>query len=552
MNDVKELERHNRILKQIEDAETIDELPKISFSTIASYLANSIQFNGKKISQTLYQPVIDEIMNHGFLFHPEVKQALIRVIVSNYPDVSEERVVDAYTSVLSSKRIPYILTEINQKNIKLDNFIKEENLEAHKKIMKDIDLTFEIKNLPRVGLSELNKKILRAVNSNDFVSNIKTSEIKELTDAYLNHATDEIENVIDRIVSKYDLDKDDATLMKEQILGSLMLDETIEYTLEEMAAKEKRKTQIYRINHEETMDSIKEARRISQLPPNLTVSVLNGYLNGNTTIYSNDDRIVAEDLKRLTDLLMDGYKWDEKVIVDEVKNIAATKYPDKADAAELLLNKLSTLPRTYYLVEEIRYSQERQTEFIGRESSNVNVYFVPNNKSPLDGGRFYNCYINRVGNLNLSELLPLDLNSIVPPEMDIDSVEWYVQQKYDPTFKAAGGIILNKDETIGNVSVFKPNDGTIGISVEEKERLDKIDDLDTQIAEKQKKLDTLNSEIDAKEKQSQEVEDRMQQIISEYEQKTLALQMETLANINSLKNEFGITTDQNSEGGKRI
>ncbi len=219
MNDAKELERHNRILKQIEDAETIDELPKISFSTIASYLANSIKFNGKKISQTLYQPVIDEIMNHGFLFHPEVKQALIRVIVSNYPDVSEERVVDAYTSVLSSKRIPYILTEINQKNIKLDNFIKEENLEAHKKIMKDIDLTFEIKNLPRVGLSELNKKILRAVNSNDFVSNIKTSEIKELTDAYLNHATDEIENVIDRIVSKYDLDKDDATLMKEQILG---------------------------------------------------------------------------------------------------------------------------------------------------------------------------------------------------------------------------------------------------------------------------------------------------------------------------------------------
>ena len=124
--------------------------------------------------------------------------------------------------------------------------------------------------------------------------------------------------------------------MKEQILGSLIQDETIEYTVEEIVLKEKRKIQIYKINHEETMDMIKNAHRISQLPPNLTISTVNSYLNGNTTIYTNDDRITAEDLKTLTDLLMDGYKWEDEVVISEVKKIALSKYPDKNDAFILL------------------------------------------------------------------------------------------------------------------------------------------------------------------------------------------------------------------------
>ena len=78
-------------------------------------------------------------------------------------------------------------------------------------------------------------------------------------------------------------------------------------------------------------------------------------------------------------------------------------------------------------------------------------------------------YINRVQNLDLSEILPLNLDEIVPPHIDIDSIEWYVRENYDDTFKAAGGIILNRDETIGAVNVFRPNDGKIGITKEEKE-----------------------------------------------------------------------------------
>lgn len=548
MTEERELERHNRVLGQIASAKTREDLPKIGFSTIASYLANNIYFNNEKISQKLFQPVIKAIIDYGAVVHPEVKNALIRVIIENYSNISEDEIIEKYKKVLESKRIVYLLSEIAQKNIKLDEIVKSENFVAHKQILKFINSAFEIKDLPKVGLSELNKKLLRAVNDNDFVNNIKTSDIKELTEAFLKQYTYmDIEDVVERIISKYDLSESDKKLMKEQILGSLIQDETIEYTVEEIVLKEKRKIQIYKINHEETMDMIKNAHRISQLPPNLTISTVNSYLNGNTTIYTNDDRITAEDLKTLTDLLMDGYKWEDEVVISEVKKIALSKYPDKNDAFILLYNKLSVLPKTYYLIEEVKYSQERQTEFIGRGSSNVNVYFIPNNKSPLDGGRFYNCYINRVGNLDLTQILPLDLDSIVPTEMDIDSVEWYVQEHFDPTFKTAGGIILNKDETIGNVSVFRPNDGTVGISPEEKEKMDEIDNLDVQIEEKRRMIESLNKEIEVKEKKSQDVGNRMQQILTSYEQKALALQMELLSNISDLKNEIGIDSVQNEE-----
>ena len=65
--------------------------------------------------------------------------------------------------------------------------------------------------------------------------------------------------------------------------------------------------------------------------------------------------------------------------------------------------------------------------------------------------------------------------------MDIDSVEWYVQEHYDKTFKAAGGIILNTDETIGNVNVFRPNDGNVVITKEEKSKYDELRELSEQV-----------------------------------------------------------------------
>ena len=552
MSDERELQRHNKILEQIENAEVREDLPNVSFSTIASYLASNVYFNGEHISQMLFKPVIDELLEYGTFDNKNVKNAFIEVVTQNFLNVRYEDIIDKYNKILSSPRIGYILSEIAQKNLKLDKIVKFENKKIHEEVLNQISNAFEENDLPKVGLGKLNEKILRAVNYNDFVNDLKTDDIRKLTEAYLNgYNYVQIADIVGEICNKQDLSVEDKASMKLQILGSLMYDETIDYTKEEYKLKEARRLKIYEMDHEETMRLIKEAHRISQLPENLTTSTLTGYLNGNTTIYSNDDRVTSSDLKRLTDLLFDGYKWEDQVIKDEIKSITDRLYSDKPDAYELLYKKLSVLPKTYYLVEEIEYSQERQREFIGNSCSNVNVYFVPNPKSPIEAGRFYNCYINRVDNLNLDEILPLDLDTIVPPKMDIDSVEWYVQEHADPTFKAAGGVILNRDETIGNVNIFRPNDGKVGVTKEEKEKMDTISDLDKEIEQKQEELSKLNSTVEEKEKQSSALETKMKSIISNYEKKALVLQMEMLKQIEELKSGIGYTEEDEEKGKEK-
>lgn len=424
---------------------------------------------------------------------------------------------------------------------------QNENRLVHREMIAKINSALNIKDLPKVGLSELTKKILRAVNANSFKKDFKASDLKELTEAYiLNKSIADKEKIIKKLVEATSFSDDDQQKMRTQIADSLFDDVSINYVVDEISAKEARKLQIYKIKHEETMDIISKANRISELPQGLTSSLINKYLNGNTTIYSNDNRITTEDLRTITNLLIEGHKWEDEEIKQEVKRISTEKYPEKEDAYELLFKKLSKLPRTYYYVEEINYSQKRQTEFIGRGSSNVNVYFVPNSKSPSEGGRFYNCYINRVGQLDLSKILPLNLDDIVSPDTDIDEVEEIVK-KVDPTFKAAGAIILNKDETIGDVSIFRPNDGKVGVSPEEKERMDKIDNLDSQINEKQNLSTSLDKEINEKTKISHDIEAKMRQALLDYEKKALELQMEFMKNISELKAEAGLE-NQSPEG----
>lgn len=543
MSDERELERHNKVIEKIDKAENREDIPNISFSNISSYLANNVYFDNVKLSQAEFKPVIKELINYGSIWNPLVRKKFIEVIINNYPNVSEAEILEKYKLIASSKRIGYIIEEIGLKNVKLDEINKRENLIIHKNIIKEIKQTFEIKDLPNVGLKDLNKRLIKALNDNDFNTNFKAGDIKEITNAYLNDYNFKyIEGIIIELCDKTNLNFEDKLLMREQIIGSLIQDETIEYVAQEINEKEKRKLFIYKNNHELTMDAIKEANRISKLPPNLTVSALTHYLNSNTTIYTNDNRIKTEDLKALTDLLLDGYKFEDEVIKKEIKNITDKVYPLKDDAYQLLFNKLSKLPRVYYLAQEINFSLSRQKEFIGNNCSNVNVYFIPNEKSPLDGGRFYNCYINRVQNLDLSEILPLNLDEIVPPHIDIDSIEWYVRENYDDTFKAAGGIILNRDETIGTVNVFRPNDGKIGITKEEKEKMDKLSNLDKEIEEKEKRLLMIEDQLKDREEKTKNTESELKEMIETYKNKVLALQVEMLKNIEDVKNGLQISS----------
>ena len=468
MNNEKEVLRHKKVMDSIKNAKSKEELPSVSYSTIANYLASNVYFDNNHISQSLFKPVVDMIVTYNGLFMPQVKEVFIRVLKENYPDKKEEEYLEKFNIVAWGPRIINLLIEIGERNVKLQQFQDKDDLDNHNFIMKGINNAFEVKDLPKVFISDLSKRIQRDFNDNDFIKNIKVSSIKNIVDAYMEgKSIKEIDSLIYNFCDKQSLEKDSRKLMYSQIRSNILNDKNINYIVSEIKARDDRVLKIYKMDHEEVMERIKDASRISQLPPNLTESRLTSYLSGNSIIFENGDKISTLDLKNVTKLLLDGKKWEDKEIREELHKLCSKYYNNDLGynantlvdvSFKLLYDKFSGLPKVYYLVDEINACKKRQKEFINNNSSNVNIYFIPNNKGPIDGGRFYNCYINRVDNLDLGELLPLDLDEIVPPGMDIDSVEWFIQEKYDKTFKKAGGIILNKDETIGNVNVFRPNE----------------------------------------------------------------------------------------------
>ena len=485
MNKEKEEQRHYQKLESIRNAKTKEELPVANISAVTRYLANNSTFDGNKISPSEFKPVLDAIMEHNYFVMPEVKEIYIQILKNNYPNKTQEDYEEKYMKIMETSNISNYIIEASERNSKLQEFKEKEEMEQHNENMKQIKSAFELKDLPKVGIGTLNGKIMKATK-NDFIERFSIEQIREISEMLmLGNSEEEIEEKIFNICKTYGFDEEQTNLMYQQIESQFFLDKTIGYTMEEIAEKEKRVLKIHKMDHEETMENIKNARRISEMPPNLTESTLTSYLSGNTTIYPKANRISSTDLKDVTELLLQGKDFSSYETEEALRKIAEKYYPEKTEKSlELLKDKLGKLPRTKYLVEEINYSNERQSEFIGRQSSNVNVYFVPNPKSPIEGGRFYNCYINRVKNLDLDKLLPedvLDLDNIVPKGMDVDSIEWYIQEYFDDTFKTAGGIILNRDETIGNVNVFRPSGGYVGITPEENEQRKQLQELSKEV-----------------------------------------------------------------------
>ena len=535
----KETKRHDNIINKIERANNKKELPSISNSNILDELVKILEFNGKKIEKINLKN-ISKLLDEGYSFKSEIiKRNIVIIIYNNFENIKEEDITNKYIEIINNEKINNILYEIQLKEQKIIEFENNNKLEEHNKKMKKISYSYAVKDLPKVGLSELNKELLSCVNSNNFNKNIKTSEIKELTDAYLNKESfEKIKKIIENICNKEEISLKNKTLMKEQIIASLIVNNNIDYIIEEIEKKEKRKPEIYREEHEYIMDSIKESKRISQLPEGLSVSLLTSYLVGNSTIYKNDNRLKSDDIRELVDLLLKGYSFDGETTKKEIDNICKKIYSDKEDASELLLNKFKNLPKTHYLVEEINYCLKRQKEFITKCSSNVNIYFLPNLKPREAGGKFYNCYLNRADYRDLKKELPLNLNEIIPPNMDMDAVEWYIQEHYDPTFKLSGGIILKMDETIGNVTIFKPNDGKIGVSPIEKEKLDSISDLDSEINSLKKEKELLENEIKKLNEEKNNLNNEMENVFIDYENKAIDLQNQLVENIWNLREKY--------------
>ena len=471
--------RHEEIMDKINNAKTKNELPRVTLNNLLRYFSDNAHFE-EKIQPSLFEPVVDLMEEKGGIHAPEVKEEFIKILKKNYPG-KEESEYEAKFKNIDPKKATHLYIEFLSRLDKIGKLERQEFLDKHNSIMKKINDAFEFSELPLVTKGTLNGYLCD--NSRIFSNSLKVSDISSFSDELISGkdiSSDEMYNKLYEICKSKNPDLDENFF--HDYYARLIYGDRLDYIIKEINARDKKVAEIYRENHEETMENIKNAKRISQLPPNLSFSTLAGYLSSNTTVFPKSEKISSTKFTEITDLILKGKTFDDDEIKYLLLQIAADTYPDrKEEAYEVLLDKLKSLPRTYYLRDEINYSNERQKEFIGRGGSNVNVYLIPNPNSPVEGGRFYNCYINRIDNLDLSEIVPLNLEEIVPEDMDVDAIEWYVQENYDETFKTAGGIILNKDETIGNVNIFAPSDGRIGITPEQRDKYQELEEVSKRV-----------------------------------------------------------------------
>ena len=185
MDNEKESNRHKKIMDSIRRAKCREDVPNVSLSNIASYLASNVYFDDRHISQSLFKPVVDMVIDYGFFGMPQVRDVFISVLKENYPDKNESEYIEKYNLINKSLRITNIIIEVSERMAKIQKFQDEEDLINHKNVLKDINKAYDVKDLPNVGISELNKRIQRSFNSNDFIKNIKVSSFKDITDAYM-------------------------------------------------------------------------------------------------------------------------------------------------------------------------------------------------------------------------------------------------------------------------------------------------------------------------------------------------------------------------------
>lgn len=481
MNQEKEKERHNRILEQINNANAKEELPNITVSIFSSFLANNVYFDNERISSTEFANVFPNILKYGIVSN-EVKDIFMEILKKNYPNKTEQEYFNKYLEIANHPRVNYMMTEILERNKKLAELNEKEELKEHNTTMEEIKNTTEVKKLPKVSKSTVSKYI-SANSKTNYNDKIKASKLRKLVNLLVNGHTindKEVQEELFLICQSENVEY--SKEIYEQIMNEVLNSKKLNYLIEEIQEKEKRTMWIYKNDHDKTMEAIRKAKRISQLPYNLSMSTITSYLSSNSIIYPKGAKITSGNFTEFAKLLIEGKTFNDREIINELTNICLNYYPEKLEESiELLINKFSNLPKIHYYVEEVRESLAKQKEFISRGSSNVNVYFIPNPKSPIEGGKFYNCYISRAQNLDLEDILPLKLDDIVPSEMDVEDIEEYVQENYDATFKAAGGIILNKDETIGNVNIFQPSDGKVGITPEEHSKYQELQELSKQV-----------------------------------------------------------------------
>jgi len=245
MGEDKELERHNKVLEQIRNATTKEEVPSSTLSKVTKFIATNVYFDDTRLSQTEFKSVLDAILQSGAFVTPEVKKVFMEILTKNYPGRIQEEFEAQYEKMARASNINNYIIEAEARNAKLLELQKQANLGEHNQTLEQIRTSFELRDLPKVSKGVLNRKVQRATQ-NDFTDKFPIEIVNEISDDLLQGKT--IEEVLGKIYEFCERtlggDAHLANEMFEQIRKGFAMDETIAYTVEEVQKKDKRTLEI--------------------------------------------------------------------------------------------------------------------------------------------------------------------------------------------------------------------------------------------------------------------------------------------------------------------
>ena len=491
----KEIKRHEKYQKALAGATTISTLPsKITPNKLKKVLCQELNFGVEPIDEIGIDSLKNEIVTALILDENYINSDSFKADLDHelrYSGVSTEGIKSRTEYTFTSRRLHNYIKDIRDYDKKFRELSKPNALARHNIVMEQIRKADSTKKLPKINNSNLTILLINALKP-AFRGKLSTNDVKLLAEKLIEGYSFDDEKVLLLLEAKfwnnsnlvYPFFAKGYDVRRKFVLGLLEKDFNLRLLIEELRAKNARTLEIYKEEHERIMASIGRANRISEMPTGFSLSRITGYLSGNSIITKNDKTMPGEWFNNLALLLLNGASLDTPEVQAEINNISlkyclAIRESESSDIAninasvyQVLYYKIAKLPKLAYYVEEVRYASKRQEEFISRESQSVKVYILPSDKSPIDGGNFYCIYISR------KEGPKLNIEEIFTKAGEVKDIEKYIKENYDPTFKRAGGIILNRDEKIDrNVSVYAPDDGSIGISPEDSENYKKLEDL---------------------------------------------------------------------------
>ncbi len=359
------------VLKKINDASSIEELPLYNLKTIEEeifiitvnvFMDNDCPISkevikgargiAKRVTEKLYKyGSVTDGLQADDLFGC-MKYCLNKQTLMFYNDVRNELKDDEtlknLVKIVEARRVK--ADELNSKMLKDKLTASVENMKQAK----------TVKELPRVYKSQLKRRIMGVVYSTCSYYVGTDLLFDKLTDFYMeNYDMLSIEKLME-VFKKYADVNRQGDYMFKIMSAALMNDDRLRLLACEVVIKQVIANEIEYQEYQKTMEAIYDAKYVSELPKNISESNLVSYLVNNSKIYPDKDKISVKDLKDLARLLLLGKDCNPKDLENQYKIIAIRNYHDTGNGYLDICNKISKLPKLSYLINEINAYNEKK------------------------------------------------------------------------------------------------------------------------------------------------------------------------------------------------